>query len=119
MIFPNAVYIGQVAVFYIPKEKLDFAVKNGQTARQLLHDFFVLHYNAYTHEVSNIQGYWFGRGSLVRDEHERYEVSFDGAEKVKDFVGFLGEICGLIGEDSIYLTMGYKSWLVVPTVSNS
>lgn len=120
--FPNAIYIGQVAVFYIPAEKLDIPISGG-TARRLLHDFFIQHYNAYTHEASNIQGFWVNHdqnpGIVVRDAHERYEVSFDGFEKVKEFVRFLGEICGLIQEDAIYLTMGKKSWLVVPTHSNS
>jgi hypothetical protein len=116
---PNAMYIGQVAVFYVPKQKLDTAIKDGKTARQLLHDFFVDHYNAYTHEVSKIQGFWKTRNILMMDEHERYEVSFDGKQKVVEFVDFLADLCGLIQEESIYLTMGYKSWLVLPKNSNS
>lgn len=111
---PNALYLGQVAIFYVPKQKLDTPIKDGKTARQLLHDFFVDHYNAYTHEVSKIQGFWKTGHILMRDEHERYEVSFDGKDKVIEFVDFLADLCGLIGEQSIYLTMGYKSWLVVP-----
>lgn len=118
MKLPNAVYIGHVAVFYIPTKKLDVAVQDGRTARQILHEFFVANYNAYTHEVSKIQGYWMNKDLLVRDEHERYEVSFSGREKVKEFVTFLSEVCSLIEEDSIYLTMGYKSWLVVPAPLN-
>lgn len=110
----NAVFIGRVATFYIPTSKLDIVLPSG-TPRQLLHDFFVEHYNAYTHEVSKIQGFWIKQNILVRDEHERYEVSFNGRDKVKEFVGFLSKICGLIGEDSIYLTMGSKSWLVTPS----
>lgn len=114
MKLPHTEYIGQVAVFYIPTIKLDMLLPDGKTARQILHDFCVENYNAYTHEVSNIQGFWVNKNILVRDEHERFEVSFKGKKKVKDFVTFLSEICGLIEEDSIYLTMGYKSWLVVP-----
>lgn len=128
MKLPNAVYIGHVAVFYVPIKKLDMVVegefpyraqvRDGSfvdlTVRSLLHNYFVQNFNAYTHEVSNIQGYWMDKDLLVRDEHERYEVSFTGREKVKEFVTFLSELCSLIKEDSIYLTMGYKSWLVVP-----
>ena len=122
MKLPNAEYIGQVAVFYIPTAKLDIGNPPGHedlpnvTARMLLHGYFVKNFNAYTHEVSKISGYWVNKEKdiLVTDEHERYEVSFKGREKVKEFVTFLSKICGLIGEDSIYLTMGYKSWLVVP-----
>lgn len=109
---PNAVYIGQVAVFYIPSSKLDIPLE--KTPRQMLHDFFMANFSAYTHEVSNIQGYWLNKNILVKDQHERYEVSFDGKEKVIGFVKFLSEICGLIKEDSIYLTMGNESWLVMP-----
>ena len=115
MKLPYAEYIGQVAVFYIPAAKLDVVVA-GVAARQMLHDYFVENFNAYTHEVSKISGYWVNKDKdiLVKDDHERYEVSFRGRDKVKKFVEFLSEICGLIEEDSIYLTMGYKSWLVVP-----
>lgn len=114
MKLPNAVYIGHVAVFYIPTAKLDVTLEDGRTARKILHDFCVANYNAYTHEVSKIQGYWMDKDLLVKDDHERYEVSFSGRDKVKEFVLFLSEICSLIKEGAIYLTMGYKSWLVVP-----
>lgn len=109
----NATFIGQVAIFYIPTSKLDMQILQG-TTRDLLHNFFVEHYNAYTHEISKIQGFWVKQDILVRDEHERFEVSFDGREKVQEFVNFLSLICGLIQEDSIYLTMGNKSWLITP-----
>lgn len=116
MKFSNAIFIGRMAVFYIPTLKLDIVLPDGNTPRQMLHVFFVQNYNAYTHEISKIQGFWIKQDILVRDEHERYEVSFDGRDKVKEFVGFLSKICGLIDEDSIYLTMGNKSWLVSPTL---
>jgi hypothetical protein len=114
---PYAEYIGQVAVFYIPATKLDVPIETGLTARQMLHEFFVANYSAYTHEISKIHGYWINKDILVKDEHERFEVSFKGEEKVKDFVCFLSKICGLIQEDCVYLTMGYKSWLVFPQSS--
>lgn len=107
-------YIGRVAVFYIPIIKLDVLLDDGQTARQILHDFCVSNYNAYTHESSKIQGFWMNKNILVRDEHEKFEVSFRGSKKVKGFVVFLSKICKLIQEESIYLTIGSKSWLVFP-----
>lgn len=119
MKLPHAEYIGQVAVFYIPILKLAKVLPDGTTARQLLHDFCVENYNAYTHEVSKIQGFWVNKNILVRDEHERFEVSFKGKDKVEEFVAFLSKICRLIQEDSIYLTMGYNSWLVVPNSENA
>ena len=45
---PDTDYIGKVAIFYIPENKLTKPV------RKKLHDFFVKNYNAYTHEVSKI-----------------------------------------------------------------
>lgn len=110
---PHAKYIGQVAVFYIPITKLDMVLSDGKTARLSLHDFCVENFNAYTHEMSKIQGFWYDQNILVLDNHERFEVSFKG-KKVISFVTFLSKFCDLIGEDSIYLTMGYQSWLVVP-----
>ena len=117
-------------MFYIPTAKLDMKLENpiraqvqdgsfvDLTPRQLLHNYFVNDFNAYTHEVSQIQGYWINKNKdILVDEHERYEVSFKGRKKVKKFVAFLSDLCGLIEEESIYLTMGYKSWLVVPPSS--
>ena len=115
--FPNAVCIGQVAVFYIPACKLDICLSTNITIREVLHDFFVKNYNAYTHEISNIQGFWVKQEVagpiLITDRHEKYEISFF-EWKEKEFVAFLSTICRLIGEDSIYLTMGNRSWLVLP-----
>lgn len=114
MKLPCTKYIGHMAVFYVPTNKLDLVLKDGQTTRNILHEFCVKNFNAYTHEVSKIQGYWMNQDILVKDEHERYEISFKGRKKVKKFVAFLSELCKLIEEDSIYLTMGYKSWLIIP-----
>lgn len=111
--FPFTVHIGQVAIFYIPVEKLIKVLPDGNTARQLLHDFCVENYSAYTHEISKIQGFWMNKNILIRDEHERFEVSFHG-EEVENFVSFLSKICKLIEEESIYLSIGSNSWLVLP-----
>lgn len=105
---PNVEHVGKVAVFCLPADKLDVNV------RKKIHDFLVTNYSAYTHESSDIEGYWAGKGDLVRDAHERYEVSFNGDDNFKKFVDFLSEICGLIREDSIYLTVADESYLVMP-----
>ena len=105
---PNIKHIGKVAVFCLPADKLNKKV------RSKIHNFLVSNYSAYTHESSDIQGYWSGRGDLVRDAHERYEVSFNGNENFKKFVDFLSEVCEMISEDSIYLTVADESYLVMP-----
>lgn len=102
----NIEHVGKVAVFYVPTKKLTKKI------REKIHDFLVSSYKAYTHESSEIDGYWSGRGDLVKDSHERYEVSFNGNENFKKFVNFLAEICENIKEDSIYLTVADESYLV-------
>ena len=114
------VYLGQVAVFFIPVQKLDSPEfgKDGKTPREIFEDFLMDHYDAFTLEISNTQGLWreHKQAPIFRDENARYEVSFDG--EVKPFVMFLSEMCSLLKEQSIYLTMGYKSWLVLPRGNN-
>lgn len=105
---PNVKHVGKVAVFCLPADKLN------EKVRSKIHDFLVRNYSAYTHESSKIEGYWAGRDNLVRDAHERYEVSFNGNENFKKFVDFLSEVCGDIGEDSIYLTVADESYLIMP-----
>jgi len=112
------IYIGQVAVFYVPVQKLDvleFGL-DGQTPRMLFERFLMENYNAYTLEISDTQGFWreHQKSHIFEDKNARYEVSFDGKERVEGFVRFLSEMCSLMKEEAIYLTMGWKSWLVVP-----
>lgn len=109
-----AQYIGRVCIFYIPAFKLDNKkyIHKDILPREILHEYFVMNHNAYTHEISNIKGYWKNQEKLVFDQHERYEVSFRGKKKVNEFISFLTRFCHLIQEDCIYLTIGYKSWLV-------
>jgi hypothetical protein len=110
--------IGQVAVFYLPIQKLH-SNQHGmgdKTPKELIHEFLMDNYNAYTLETSNTEGFWrHNRKSRVfQDTNARYEVSFLGKDKVPRFVGFLSEMCGIMGEEAIYLTMGRKSYLVLP-----
>lgn len=105
---PEAERIGKVAVFYIPSKKLNSSV------RSMIHEFFVSRHKAYTHESGDIKGYWHDGDSLNRDAHDRYEISFDGEEKFREFVGFLSDLCRKIGEKSIYLTMADESYLIKP-----
>ena len=112
----NFIYIGKMAAFYIPSDKLskkEFG-ENGDTPKDMFHDFFMKHFNAYTHEKSGIEGFWRkGKGAIVMDENERYEVSFlDTKDQLEKFIKFLSKICDLLNENSIYVTIGDSSWLV-------
>lgn len=100
--------LGEVAVFYLPSKKISKKV------RDKIHNFLIENYEAYTHESSNIKGYWLSENSLVKDIHERYEVSFKGKNNFKKFIVFISEICKLTKEDAIYLTFANKSYLIKP-----
>lgn len=102
----NVQHIGKTAVFYIPSNKLS------ESTRKRLHDFFVMQYDAYTHESSDIKGYWVDKGEVVRDQHERYEISFGGNDKLDKLVNFLADICREVEEAAIYLTVDNESYLV-------
>jgi hypothetical protein len=100
------VYIGQVAVFYVPTAKLDQQCfgKDGKTPRELFQEFLMEHYDAFTLELSNTQGFWRQnkQSKIFFDENARYEVSFDGENSVLDFIDFLSEMCSLLKEEAIY-----------------
>lgn len=101
-------HIGKVATFYIPVKKLS------KKTRIQIHNFFVNHYYAYTHETSKIHGFWSKNDKIIEDKHERYEVSFKGEKNLKKFIEFLSFICYVIKEDSVYLTIGEESFLIYP-----
>lgn len=112
----NFIYIGKMAAFYVPSDKLskkEFG-ENGDTPKDMFHDFFMKNFNAYTHEKSGIEGFWRkGKGAIVIDENERYEVSFlDDKGQLEKFIKFLSKMCNLLNENSIYVTIGDSSWLV-------
>lgn len=104
----SSIYIGKVVVFYLPINKIKKEI------RKKIHNFFVKNYYAYTHEVSNIKGYWSKNNKIIKDEHEKYEVSFKGRKNLNKFINFISEICSIIKEDSIYLNIGGESYLIKP-----
>ncbi len=116
---PFLVPLGRIAVFYVPAQKMNDSRfgRDGRTPTQLFDEFFLLHFGGLTHEESHIRGEWTSSDGqkTFTDLHQRYEVSFSGKRKEKAFLNFLSEMCGLLGEESIYLTMGTRAWLVKPT----
>lgn len=114
---PNLVHIGQVAVFYLPHQKWDetWGVKSR------LHGFLINNYDAYTLDHNRATGFWreSDKHVTVQDHNVRYEVSFGGAEKIPAFIDFLSEICAMMGEKAIYLTMGKHSYHVLPKKENN
>jgi hypothetical protein len=115
---PYLVPLGRVATFYVPAQKMDDPTfgRDGRTATQLFDEFFLEHFGGLTHEESKIRGQWTSPDGqkVFTDLHQRYEVTFSGKKKSREFVDFLSEMCRLLQEDSIYVTMGDRSWLVKP-----
>jgi hypothetical protein len=115
---PHLVPLGRLAVFYVPSQKMDDPRygRDGLTPTQLFDQFFLAKFGGLTHEESKIRGQWTSPDGqkVFTDLHQRYEVSFAGRKKTREFVAFLAEMCRLLGEESIYLTMGSRSWLVMP-----
>ena len=116
---PNLIPLGRLAVFYVPSDKMDdpHFGRDGLTPTQLFDRFFLAKFGGLTHEESKIRGQWTSPDGqkVFTDKHQRYEVSFAGRKKAREFVAFLSQMCRLLGEESIYLTMGSRSWLVMPS----
>lgn len=110
----NLEYIGLTASFYVPRSKMT-AISSG-----VCHDFFLKNYDAYTVEDSNIQGYWrrHPESPIFEDRNVKYVVSFHGKDKIKAFIDFLSSLCGYVGEECIYMTIGNESFLVFPKVND-
>lgn len=115
------VYLGQLAVFYVPVQKLDSPEfgKDGQAPRALFEEYLMKHFNAFTLTITNTQGFWreHQQSPIFREQNARYDVSFEG--DVEPFVMFLSEMCALLQEKSIYLTIGHESWLVITNQSDT
>jgi hypothetical protein len=97
--------IGKMAVFYIPSSK-------AKSHQENVHQFLIKNFGAYTHEQSDIKGYWKKGKQIIRDKNERYEVSFEGKDRISVLVDFLSKLCKKMKEEAIYLTMGDRSYLV-------
>ena len=122
-ISPYLVPLGRIAVFYVPAEKMDLPQygRDGMTPTEMFDQFFLEHFGGLTHEESHIRGQWTdGEGSIVfTDLHQRYEVSFSGKKQRRELLEFLAEMCARLQEESIYLTLGSRSWLVRPKLAPS
>ncbi|MGD9646732.1 MAG: hypothetical protein AB7U73_13545 [Pirellulales bacterium] len=110
----NLAPLGKMTAFYIPSHKLDGpGFDSVETARRTIHEFLIAHYKAYTHTPSPVKGYWLsGRGVLLHDVMERFEVSFDREVDYERLIVFLTELAHRLDEESIYLTRGDESFLV-------
>lgn len=106
------VLIGDNCEFYIPLAKHNLV-------EQKLHSYFVNRHNAYSLERPEIKGFWrHNRSSeLLEEKHVKYICGISHVD-LSHFVAFLSEMCSLMKEQAIYVTMGHKSWLVTPRREN-
>ena len=118
---PQATYLvplGRIAVFYVPARKMVDSKfgRDGQTPTEIFDKFFLENFRGLTHEESQIRGEWISEDNqkVFTDRHQRYEVSFSGPAQGDQLLRFLAEMCDMLHEESIYLTIGSHSWLVTP-----
>ena len=100
--------IGRMAVFLVPARKL----AEHPDIQAALETTLLRTYEGYTKMTQHIEGHYRMGPEIVRDDHVRYEVSFSGKDRIESFVQMLVDLATDLGEDSLYLTMGDKSYLV-------
>ena len=106
---PAVICLGHVAVFFVPIAKM-----HRHDVIDWLDHELIERYQGITKMEGMIEGSYRQGLELVMDRHLRYEVSFLGSEKVSEFIELMKELCSRIKEESIYLTMGAKSYLIAP-----
>lgn len=107
--------LGRPAVFLIPSHKLRQEI-DGQTAEDLLRDFLLKEFGAFTTSFIPSFGVWTAQGNKkpVTDECRQYEVSFVGTDKIRLLVQKLADLCRAMKEDCFYFKAGEDTCLIRP-----
>jgi len=111
---PEIIDLGRMAIFFLPATKLQKTASNGHTHEQNIDEALTHRFQGFTKQSMPWEGHYRMGSEVVRDNPIRYEVSFKGKNKVREFVALLKTVCREIGEESMYLTMGENSYLVKP-----
>ncbi len=107
--------LGTMVVFLLPSLKLKKRDKRGETLEDKIHNFLLKKFDGYTAAAGNIFGYWKNhRGKEFYGEHKEYKVSFSEQSKTPELEKFIAMIGAEMGEDSIYIETGDRSWLIYP-----
>ncbi len=109
--------LGRQAIFLLPSVKLRTEWEpGGKTVEQVIAQFLMANFGAYTVTAGSISGEWRDpeSGKTYYDEHRQYAVSFVGKERIPDLELFLATIAYVIGEECIHLTTGEDAWLIFP-----
>jgi len=116
---PYLVPLGRMAIFYLPSNKLALPDNSpqwqgGRTLEEAIDEALIKRYQGVTKITQNVEGHYHMGSQVVKDDHVRYEVSFLGKVKVREFIAFLRDVCVDMEEESIYLTMGQRAYLIEP-----
>lgn len=116
--FPSYVrYNGRMATFFLPADKLKnekYAI-SGKLPYKIIEDYLMKNFGGFTHETKDIHGLWMPEQlTIIKDIHEKFEVSFKGKDKIIPFLSFLSDICKILQEESLYVTLGKHSYWVMP-----
>ena len=105
---PEVIPLGQMAVFYLPAKHLQGEVGVRLDAT------LIADYQGMTKITQAVEGHFQMGPTVVKDDHVRYEVAFLGKDRVPEFIALLKQVCRDLGEQSIYVTMGEKAYLIHP-----
>lgn len=106
--------LGEVVTFFLPINKLT----RYPHIKQTLENKLISDYKGYTKTEAVFEGHYKIGTDIICDQHSRYEVSFDGGLRAMlPFIQLIKEVCVGLREQSIYLTMGNRSYLIQPKVS--
>lgn len=107
--------LGAMLVFLLPSLKLKKKIRDNISLEDKIHHFLLEKFNGYTAAAGNIFGYWRNKaGKEFYGEHKEYKVSLLQKKEIKTLESFLAGLALEMEEESIYLSLGGKSWLIYP-----
>jgi len=107
--------MGRPGVFLIPSAKLRQVKIEGKTVEEHLHEYLGKTFSAFTYSPVPTAGFWLNGGCLEYDECRRYEVAFNGKDKIPGFLLELTRIARTLGEKCFYVKAGQYACLLTPT----
>jgi len=107
--------LGRAAFFLIPEKKLKMRFSRGVTVEDVLHEFLIKEYGAFTTATVPSFGIWRdARGEPVEDACRQYRVAFPGKERIPALLEALADILRMTGEECFYFEAGQYAGLVYP-----
>lgn len=102
--------MGRVVRFLLPSLKLKQAGQQARTVEEELHRFLTAEFGGYTAASGNLFGYWKDdTGREQYGEHREFTVALKEEDKLTDLKKFLAAIARRMGEQCVYLEIGYEA----------